>query len=811
MKWGLTILFFTQVVFVFAQNLQGLVSNHEGNIPIPYANISWVKNHTGTVANSRGEFSIPFFTNDSLVISAIGFQPIKRASAQLVNNDHYSLFKSSEVLNDVNIEITKKKIKRKRKSDPAYILHKKITSRKDENDLKKRSFYSCNIYNKIEVDLNNIDSNTKDLIFFKPLSFVFEHPDTVSLGKPFSPIFLCEGYSKYFYKNPGEEKELILASKNAGIQVPSIAQYTGNVYTDYNIYSNYIRLFQKQFVSPIAGASWLTYNFYLTDSISRGDTVFYRLDFKPRRKQDLAFEGYLITNNITHGVCEIEFSVPKQCNINFVEEFRVHQYYSHHDSIWLLSKEEITIDVNPWDKTYGFYVRKNTHWINYSFENEGAKGVFLSTQKTLVKDSAYQFGDLLLKRYRPKSINEKDRKIYQDIDRAVNTPYLKRLENFSIMAYSGYYPFKLWEYGPYYTSYSFNNVEGNRFRFSLQTTQSLLKKTRFRGHLAYGDLDSKWKYRGMFTHFYGFRKWRFVEFEYFNDYEVFSASNDAFQEDNILASLTRRVNPKYTFTQRTRLQWLHEWQNGLHNSIEIKSENLRPVGNLIFKTPNGEVKDQLKFNTITFGGRLALNERFVRYGFRRLSLNTTKPRFNYAYTHGFVIKNTGFEFHKLEIEMTDRYFLGFFGFIDLKIFVGKIWGAVPYPMLLNHRGNDSYYFDSDAFNLMNPFEFASDQQIGCLSKYNLNGLLFNRLPLIKRFNLRSFLFGNAVIGTLRPSHNDQILLPNGLSALNQPYFEAGFGIENIFKLLRLDFIWRLTNTNSNVQKFGITIDLVPNF
>ena len=207
-----------------------------------------------------------------------------------------------------------------------------------------------------------------------------------------------------------------------------------------------------------------------------------------------------------------------------------------------------------------------------------------------------------------------------------------------------------------------------------------------------------------------------------------------------------------------------------------------------------------------------MHEKFIQYGFRRLSLLTTKPRINYAYTHGFKVENTGFEFQKVAIDIADRYYFGYLGFLDLKLFGSKIWGQLPYPLLLNHQGNDSYYFDNEAFNLMNPFEFVSDQQVSVIGKYNFNGLVFNRLPVIKKMHLRSFLFARGVYGSLNDKHEKLILLPDGLTALDEPYLETGFGIENIFKIIRLDFIWRLSNVSSpDVQKFGITFDIVPAF
>ncbi len=807
----LLIILLTNTLLSYSQEIRGKVIDADSKESIPFANAFWVKNQVGAIADFNGVFQIGFYENDTLIISSVGLSDLRVPSNEAKTKKEYYLSASAQVLADVQIKVKRRK-RRKRKEDPAYLLHKAIAENRDRNNLKEKPHYECDIYNKVEIDLNNVDSNTKDLLLFKPISFVFDNPDTTSLKKPFAPIFLSEGFSNYYFKNPNKEKEVILASKNAGISVPSLAQYTGNVYTDFNIYANYIRIFQMQFISPLAKTSWLSYKYYITDSIIKGDTTFYRLDFKPRREQDLAFEGYLITDNVSHGVSSIQYKIPKRCNINYVEEFVIEQKYTLLDSTWVLSHEKLVIDVNPMKKVYGFYIQKNTDWLNYEFNKERGDDFFSTAQKTFVTDSAYKYGDQLLKRYRPVELDTAEKNTYTKVDSAMNTRYLKVVQNLSQMVYTGYYPFKYWEYGPYYTTYSFNSLEGQRLRLGFQTTQSLFENWRLRGYAAHGFDDEVTKYSGVVTKFYGFKKWRYFEFEHLNDYKILSASDNAFQEDNILASLTRRVDPKYTHTIRSRFAWSHEWYNGINNSLELKTEKLIPIGSLTYKTPLGEDVNELNVHTVKVGGRFALNEKFVRYGFRRLSLLTTKPRFDYGYTYGLKIQNQGFEFHKLELQMADRYYFGFFGFLDLRMFAGKIWGDLPYPLLLNHQGNDSYYFDSEAFNLMNPFEFVSDQQVSLMAKYNFNGLLLNRVPLLKRMHLRSFVFANSVYGTLNDGHENLIELPEGLSALSEPYLETGFGIENIFKLIRLDFIWRLTNSSSpEVQQFGITFDIVPAF
>lgn len=797
---------------IFSQEISGKIVSAGDNQPIPFANLVWLNNEVGLVADFEGNFNLnEIFPADTLQISAVGFKDVKITGTQLKTNSTILLTPTAEVLTDVKIEVKRRK-RRKRKTDPSYILHQKIAQNRKTNDLKLNKNYTCNVYNKVEIDLNNVDSTTKNDLLFKPIGFIFNSPDTTSLNKPYVPVFIGEGFSLYKHGMPNKISETIIAAKNAGVNIPSIAQYTGNAYTNFNIYDNYIRVIQKQFISPIAPASWLSYKYYLTDSFTAHDTTFYKLEFLPRRAQDLAFSGYLITNNKDYGINEIELSVPKAANINFVEEFVVKQTFSYKDALLALRREKILIDLNPLEKSYGFYIQKNTEWINYDLVSAVDTNDFDLNNIATVEDSAYEKGSERLDKLRPIPLTQSDSSIYFKVDSAANTKYLKRIQAVSQMLVTGYYPFKKWEFGPYYTLYSFNSIEGRRYRAGFVTTPQLYKNLRLKGHLAYGTTDERFKFQIEATKYYGFKKWRYFKFEHLDDYKIISASDNAFTEDNILASLTRRIDPPFTHTIKSRFTWFHEWQPGVSNYLTLKNIKYIPIGILDYKTANNESIDNLKVHSVTIGGRLAINETFVRAGFRRLSLLTTKPRFDYSFTLGTEINGEGYDFQEFKIKMTDRYFFGFFGFLDLKLEASKIWGDLPYPLLLNHQGNDSYYFDDQAFNMMNPFEFVSDQQVSVMAKYNFDGLIMNRVPLLRKLKLRSFVFANSVYGTLSSTHNDLVLLPESLSPLNEPYLETGFGIENIFKLIRLDFIWRLTNRNSpQAQPFGITFDIVPSF
>jgi len=256
-----------------------------------------------------------------------------------------------------------------------------------------------------------------------------------------------------------------------------------------------------------------------------------------------------------------------------------------------------------------------------------------------------------------------------------------------------------------------------------------------------------------------------------------------------------------------------EWQLGVNNRITLSSINLQPFGSLTFNTPSGAKLSEIYTTSATFFGRIAFQEKFIEDGFRRVSLGTTKPIFSYRYQVSIEdFLGSDYTFHKAQIDVTDRFYFGGVGTMEMQATIGKIWGTLPYPLLYIHIGNDSYYFDEYAFNLMNPFEFISSEYAELKLTHHFNGLFLNKFPLIKKLQWRTLIFGRGAIGRLSEDHEELVGLPENSGSLKEPYVEVGAGVENIFKLIRIDVLWRLTNLdNPGINHFGVNASLTFSF
>ncbi|MCB0768752.1 MAG: carboxypeptidase-like regulatory domain-containing protein, partial [Flavobacteriales bacterium] len=180
---------------------------------------------------------------------------------------------------------------------------------------------------KIEFDLNNITEDFTQKKLFKPFAFIFDNIDSTD-AKPYLPIFMTETLSEVYYRQkPQSKRELIRGTKVSGIENESVSQFMGDMYQNVNIYDNFLVIFGKNFISPIADGGKAWYDYYLTDSAFIGKEECYKLEFRPKRVQELAFQGEIWINDTTYAVRKAEAGIAEGANLNFVQGFWVRQEY----------------------------------------------------------------------------------------------------------------------------------------------------------------------------------------------------------------------------------------------------------------------------------------------------------------------------------------------------------------------------------------------------------------------------------------------------------------------------------------------------
>lgn len=794
----------------------GRVYDAETNEPLPFVNIYFQDSKVGTTSDMSGNYRIEtYYPTDSLVASMIGYERkaarIRPDRPQVVD---FPLRVSGIALGAVTVVADKKA------KDPAVELMKKVVRNKKANNREKLSAYEYDVYNKIEFDMNNIDESFTQRKVMKPFDFVFENIDSTSEDKPFLPVFLTESVSRYYYrKNPRSSREIIEATKVAGIKNESVSQFLGDMYQGTNIYENYIEAFGKSFVSPLSDFGTLSYKYYLLDSANLGKYKCYKVAFKPRRKGELVFEGEMWIHDTTYAVKQIDASVGATANINWINGFRVyHEYDQVQPEVWMLTKEKVVIDFNIADKAVGFYGRKTTIYSDFTINAEKEDNFYNTFNNIVVEEGANDHSDAYWQTARPEKLSENENKVYEMVDTIQNIPAFRTYVDIITLFVSGYYEMKYVDLGPYFTTFSFNQIEGPRFRLGGKTNSDFSTRVEFSGYAAYGIKDERFKFQGATRYFISKKPRQIISASVRHDLEQLGQSANAWRTDNILSSVFRRSpNNQLNAFEEYRVGYEVEYFPGLSNSFTFNRRDIWSVGAIPFqqydKEGNLHNVNRLSTSEVGITTRFAFDEKFISGDLDRISLGTTYPVIQANVSLGIKGCLDGeYEYQRVALNIRDRIPINPIGQSDVTLEVGKIWGTLPFPLLMMFSGNQTYFYDEYAFNLMNYYEFVSDEWMTLYWTHHFNGLFFNKIPLFRRLKWREVATVRAAIGGLSDRHRSQLEFPENLHRLSKPYVEGGVGVENILKIFRVDALWRMSYLNhSNVVPFGVRVTFQIDF
>ena len=794
----LSLLFFISVNNVLAQttNITGKVTDALTNEPVPFATVILKGSTIGANTDFNGSFQIITATpSDSILCTMLGYKPVmlrvRKGQVQTIN---FALHANKFELGEVVV---------KAGENPANIILRNIIKHKDENDASRLETYQYEVYNKLEFDLTNISDKMKNRKLLKPFAFIWDNMDsTESNSKPFLPFFISETMSDIYYRSsPKTKKEIIAGSKVSGLENSTVTQFLGDMYQRINVYDNFINMFGKGFISPISDFGLLYYKYYLLDSATIDNQWCYKLKFKPRSLHELTFTGDFWVHDTTFAIKKINMRIAGDANINWIEDLAiVQEYYRANNTQWMLSKDMLVIDFAAKQDGMGFIGRKTTSYKKFKFNEPIDDKFFKGSENIIVNEDAVNQSNEYWNGSRHDSLAERERKIYHLVDTIKTLPAFKTYIDLITLFFTGYKEIGYFEFGPYYSVYSFNQIEGNRFRIGGQTSDIFSLRTTINAYVAYGTRDNHWKYSGGIKYLLTKKPRQFIGGSYKMDVQQLGQSDNAFTDDNILSSLFRRsAANKLSKVENQKAYYEMEWIPGFSNRITVSHTELSPASQVLdysfFKDKDHhDTLNTINSTEISLYTRFLYREKYVYGKKRRVSIGSAYPTFQINYTLGIKgVLHSDLYYHKLTLKIDDTYKLNPFGYTYYVIQAGKTWGNIPYPLLEAHPGNESYFYDYAAFNLMNYFEFVSDKYLSVYATHHFDGFFLNKIPLMRRLKWREIVQFKAVVGGLS-SANDSILVnPNAFEILklNKPYAEAGVGVENIFKIFRVDFIWRL--------------------
>jgi hypothetical protein len=816
MKYLLSII--TIVFFYCEIKAQTIVSGKVFDIdtkePVPFANVVFKGAGVGTTADLEGNFTLKTEKPvDSLVVAYIGYTkkvvPIKQGATQNLSIG----LRVNTMLQEVVIRPGE---------NPAHKYIRRVIANKYRNNRERLSAYAYEAYNKIEFDINNIPKDLKNKKAFKPVKFIFDNVDSSnSAEKPYLPIYMIETLSELQAQKPDLKKETIIASKTTGFENSSISQILGDMYLNLNLYDNNINVVKQIFTSPISDNAIAYYKFYLMDSIYEDGHRLFHIRFKQKRAGESVFEGNMWIADSTWGIKRIEMSIPKDVNINFVNTLNIIQEYKLVDSTWFLSRDKLVIDFSLQKNSPGIYGRKTASYKNIVVNKIQNKSAFESSAAIIVSDSASKRSETFWNTYRHDTLSKNEKKIYAMMDTVQSLPIYKTWLDFVTIFVTGYKTYGNFDVGPLFTFVSFNTLEGARLRFGGRTSNNFSKVVELNGYTAYGFRDERFKFGLGFKMVLGKKPWQLVGFDYKSDIEVLGQSDNQFATDNFFAALGRRL-PLRSLIRGTRTNAWYEKDllPGLTaRATFLNKQYERPSDVDLFQytQPDGKIGEKSKLVTteLQLGFRFAKGEKYIESAFQRVRLGSKIPVINFQIIKSLPKVYGGeYDYTKMVLNINDQInYSTILGYGNITIEGGKYWGRVPYPFMELHAGNGTVFYDYKAFNMQNFFEFISDQYAQLWYTHHFNGILFNRIPLFKKLKWREVATIKSVVGSVNEANRKLIVFPERLYDLSKgPYYEAGVGVENIFRILRLDAVWRLNYLkNPDISKFKIGVSVQLQF
>jgi hypothetical protein len=758
------------------------------------------------------------FGSDTLFISYLGYvtQKIKinQGENQVIN---VALRPESYVMESVTV--IEKKQKYRKKNNPAIELAKKITRNKRKNQLSSLPYYSYDQHEKVRLDLNNITEDFKEGRLVKKFDYAWEYIDTSELnGRNYLPLFFKETLSEIYYRKRDKKlKEHQKASKYTEFFEDWDANSVGDImtalYQDIDIYKNDMSVNEMQFTSPLSTAGPNFYRYYIMDTLDYKGRSVIHLAFIPAVKGNRGFTGYMyVSNDERYTVLKVDMGIVNNINVNFIRDLKILQEFEPIDSNYVKTKDELILDYALSDNGLGFFGTRSVSYDNFSFERPKDESVFKGLEKTIADDSIYLRSDEYWEGERIEELNEKEEKAYELVEKLQKDKYYRAYVYLTSAAANGYLGAGPFELGVLATFYSFNDVEGRNLRFGGRSTYKLAEKFVIRGSLAHAKKTDTWKYNGSFEWSFN-SKWKenprhYIRIGTERTNSFPGQELELFSPDNFLLSFRRGRATDMLLGETYDLRYVNEG-NGFNFTVGAARKIREPYGTMLFQRTEGgaEVLDQdINSTEIYTRLRYAPNEKFIQGKEGRIQLHNEYPIVELRMEHGLsnvFDRDRGFTRAYLnvfkQIEWTR------IGTTDIRMEGGKVFGEVPYLLTFIPRGNQTYANFKNSYNMMNFMEFANDQFVSINMEHFMYGFILNRIPLLKRLQLREIFGLKAVYGTLTKKNNpgfnpdaiqfvrDENDVPITYTLDGTPYVEANFGISNIFKVFRVDIIKRFTH------------------
>ncbi len=806
--------------------VRGRVTDTEGN-PLSFASVVFKGTTVGMMTDEEGLFSLETREAvDTLQVMMMGYISQERAVKRAAYSEHHFRLQTADFAID-QVVVTPGE-------NPAFPILDRVIERKKRNNPDHYDSYTTETYTKMELGLTNIKEEFKNKRMQRNFGFIFEYVDTSALtGRRYLPAMISETKADYYHAlSPSVDREVIRANRVSGVEDTfSIAQFTGQMPGNVNFYHNFIDIFNVRFASPLADGGRMFYNYFLIDSLEIEGRKSYKIRFHPRSLASPVLDGEMHIDAESYALKNVSARLPRRSNINWIKHLVLENENEPVDSLhWMRRRDrvqaEFTISLRDSSKLTSFIGTREVAYSNTHIGVEIPEEVLRMDNNVYVEAREEVQDDAFWNEVRPYALSEHEQGIYHMVDSIQRAPLYRNIYTTINMFIVGHYNTKYIGIGPYYKLASFNDLEGFRPQLGGRTTANFSRRVRLSAYGAYGTKDERWKGGAGAELVFGKRLTRKLTIRGAHDVMQLGAGANALTESNILSSIFSRGDQRLSMVDRGEIQYEHEWIHGVSTFLTGQMRRIYSNRYVPMALPGDEVRliESVDDASVSVGVRLSKNEKIYRSAFDKNSLGSIYPILTLSATAGLknVLRDSP-EYYRVDGSIFYRPELPPLGHSEIMLQAGQIWGDVPYPLLKLHEGNGTYFYDPYAFSCMDYYEFASDRWVACFFEHHFGGVLLGKIPLLKRLKLREVLVAKGVWGTLSEQNDGSatntpapLRFPVGLGSVSKPYFEAGFGIENIFRLVRVDFIWRLSHREAvpggpKPQNFSINASLHLDF
>jgi hypothetical protein len=825
------------VLGAFAQGtvVTGIVTDATDGEPLSFVTVSFPATTTGTNTNENGKFRLASAntTYARMQVSYVGYKTaivaITPGKEQVVN---VRLQPDSRQLSEVLVKSGKKK-RYTNKDNPAVELIRKVIANKEKNRPESYNYVEYKGYERLNFSFINVSAEFSDKKFFRKYKFLLDNRDTTTVpGKNLLPIYLNEKVYNYYYsKNPERKKTKVLGEKGVNfgsfIDSEGIGVYFKHLYQDIDIYANSAVLVTNEFLSPISDNAPGQYKFFITDTIVVDNTKLVELSFTPRNTNDMLYEGSIyITLDGNYAVQKAELTLNRNINLNWVKEMHINlEFAKNADGRYHLSKSNTMADFGASkSRKGGIFGQRYVTFQNYA-TNVARPDSTYEGQLAITSDEVKHRSDDFWAKNRQDTLSGAESKVYANIDSLGRMKSFRRTVDIAQLFLFGYKSFGPFDLGPANAFYSFNPVEGFRLRVGGRTNIDFSKRVLLETYAAYGFKDEKWKF--FLSGLYSFNKnsiYRFpqnyIKASFQRDTRIPGQELQFVREDNFLLSFKRGNNDKYLYNDTYRIDYVKEFPSHFSYAVGLRRWTQTPAGSLYFNNTQNGVPNQVHNLTTAEANlqlRYAPHEEFYQGKVYRKQFLNKYPVLTLNYAAGLNnVLGGEYNYHDVSVNLYKHFYLKKLGFADVTVEGGNLFGTVPYPLLTIHRANQTFAYDPLSYNLMNFLEFVSDHYASVNIDQHFSGLFFNRVPLLKKLKWREVASVKSLWGGVRNENNptlhpslyefpkDGAGAPITYALGSKPYVEGSVGIENIFKILRVDLVRRFNYLDhANIADWGI--------